>query len=196
MKTLIEELYSQAEMADKAAVRDAFFALRAALSKGEVRAAEPDPSSPVGWRVNTWVKQGILLGFRSGDNADVSADHGKWPFYDKDTLPLKKPGLEAGVRIVMVVGEVTTTLVAATPFTVTVAPVRKPVPVIVTVVSPVTGPLPVEALAAWNGHRLTRPVHRIEAVRFRCSRDALGLFAVELGRALRGFPVRQLRKIG
>ena len=33
MKTLIEELYSQAEMADKAAVRDAFFALRAALSK-------------------------------------------------------------------------------------------------------------------------------------------------------------------
>ena len=62
--------------------------------------------------------------------------------------------------------------------------------------SPVTGPLPVEALAAWNGHRLTRPVHRIEAARFRCTRDALGLFAVELGRALRGFPVRQLRKIG
>jgi 2,3,4,5-tetrahydropyridine-2-carboxylate N-succinyltransferase len=100
MKQLIEELYSQAEMADKAAVRDAFFALRAALSSGEVRAAEPDPSSPMGWRVNTWVKQGILLGFRSGDNADVSADHGKWPFYDKDTLPLKKPGLAAGVRIV------------------------------------------------------------------------------------------------
>jgi 2,3,4,5-tetrahydropyridine-2-carboxylate N-succinyltransferase len=86
--------------ADKSAVRDTFARLRAALSAGEVRAAEPDASSPIGWRVNAWVKQGILLGFRFGDNADVSADHGKWPFYDKDTLPLKKPGLAAGVRIV------------------------------------------------------------------------------------------------
>jgi 2,3,4,5-tetrahydropyridine-2-carboxylate N-succinyltransferase len=30
----------------------------------------------------------------------VSAYHGRWPFYDKDTLPLKKPGVDAGVRIV------------------------------------------------------------------------------------------------
>ena len=43
---------------------------------GEVRAAEPDASSPIGWRVNTWVKQGILLGFRFGDIVDVSMDHG------------------------------------------------------------------------------------------------------------------------
>ena len=86
--------------ADKPAVRATFATLRDALSSGEVRAAEPDASSPIGWRVNTWVKQGILLGFRFGDNADVSADHGRWPFYDKDTLPLKKPGLAAGVRIV------------------------------------------------------------------------------------------------
>jgi 2,3,4,5-tetrahydropyridine-2-carboxylate N-succinyltransferase len=50
--------------------------------------------------VNAWVKQGILLGFRFGDIADVSMDHGRVPFYDKDTLPLKKPGLSAGVRIV------------------------------------------------------------------------------------------------
>jgi 2,3,4,5-tetrahydropyridine-2,6-dicarboxylate N-succinyltransferase len=46
------------------------------------------------------VKQGILLGFRVGAIVDCSADHGRWPFYDKDTLPLKKPGVEAGVRIV------------------------------------------------------------------------------------------------
>ena len=81
-------------------MRAAFAQLREALSAGEVRAAEPDASSPVGWRVNTWVKQGILLGFRFGDMVDVSMDHGRWPFYDKDTLPLKKPGLTAGVRIV------------------------------------------------------------------------------------------------
>ena len=66
----------------------------------QVRAAEPDASSPIGWRVNTWVKQGILLGFRFGDIVDASMDHGTLPFYDKDTLPLKKPGLAAGVRIV------------------------------------------------------------------------------------------------
>ena len=65
-----------------------------------MRAAEPDASSPIGWRVNAWVKQGILLGFRFGDLADQSADQGRWPFYDKDTLPLRKPGLAAGVRIV------------------------------------------------------------------------------------------------
>ena len=50
--------------------------------------------------MNTWVKQGILLGFRFGDIVDASMDHGRLPFYDKDTLPLKRPGLAAGVRIV------------------------------------------------------------------------------------------------
>ena len=100
LQVQIEELFSQAELVDKAVARDAFFALRRALSTGDVRSAEPDASAPGGWRVNTWVKQGILLGFRTGENIDVSADHGKMPFYDKDTLPLKKPGLEAGVRIV------------------------------------------------------------------------------------------------
>jgi 2,3,4,5-tetrahydropyridine-2-carboxylate N-succinyltransferase len=57
-------------------------------------------SSAVGWRVNTWVKQGILLGFRFGDTKDVSMDHGKWPFFDKDTLPMKKYPAGANVRVV------------------------------------------------------------------------------------------------
>ena len=96
----IAQLFGQGAQADKAAAREAFFELQKKLSAGEVRAAEPDPASPSGWRVNTWVKQGILLGFRFGDTIDVSSDHGKWPFYDKDTMPLKKPGLTAGVRIV------------------------------------------------------------------------------------------------
>jgi len=85
---------------DRDAVRATFAQLREALSSGQVRAAEPDAASPVGWRVNTWVKQGILLGFKFGDITDVSMDHGRWPFYDKDTLPLKRPGLAAGIRIV------------------------------------------------------------------------------------------------
>ncbi len=81
-------------------MRSAFARLRAELSAGTVRAAEPDPTSAGGWRVNTWVKQGILLGFKFGDTVDLSMDHGRLPFYDKDTLPLKQPGLAAGVRIV------------------------------------------------------------------------------------------------
>jgi 2,3,4,5-tetrahydropyridine-2-carboxylate N-succinyltransferase len=96
----IARLFAEGAQADKAAAREAFVELRTLLGKGEVRAAEPDQSAPSGWRVNAWVKQGILLGFRFGDTVDVSADHGRWPFYDKDTLPLKKPGLESGIRIV------------------------------------------------------------------------------------------------
>jgi 2,3,4,5-tetrahydropyridine-2-carboxylate N-succinyltransferase len=85
---------------DRDAARATFTRLREALSAGTVRAAEPDPSSAIGWRVNTWVKQGILLGFRFGDTVNVSMDHGRWPFFDKDTLPLKKFGESAAVRIV------------------------------------------------------------------------------------------------
>jgi len=100
LETSIQQLAASGSGADRDAVRAAFAELRAALSAGTVRAAEPDSLSPVGWRVNTWVKQGILLGFKFGDIVDASMDHGKLPFYDKDTLPLKKPGLSAGVRIV------------------------------------------------------------------------------------------------
>ena len=101
--TLSDEILALVEAGasvDRDAARAAFARLRDALSAGTVRAAEPDPSSPVGWKVNTWVKQGILLGFRFGDTVDASMDHGRWPFYDKDTLPLKRFAAGAGVRIV------------------------------------------------------------------------------------------------
>jgi 2,3,4,5-tetrahydropyridine-2-carboxylate N-succinyltransferase len=80
--------------------RLAFTALRAALSDGTVRAAEPDAAAASGWKVNAWVKRGILLGFRFGDIIDMSADHGRWPFFDKDTLPLKSIGAWSAVRVV------------------------------------------------------------------------------------------------
>jgi 2,3,4,5-tetrahydropyridine-2-carboxylate N-succinyltransferase len=96
----IATLFAQGGDADRSAARAAFFDLQEILGRGECRAAEPDSAAPSGWRVNPWVKQGILLGFRFGEIIDVSADHGRWPFYDKDTMSLKKPGLAAGVRIV------------------------------------------------------------------------------------------------
>jgi len=100
--TLAEEIGALASAAepDLERARTAFADLRAALDEGRVRAAEPDGGAASGWRVNAWVKQGILLGFRAGALADVSADHGRWPFFDKDTLPLKRLDLAAAVRVV------------------------------------------------------------------------------------------------
>ena len=96
LKDTIEAIFAAGPGADRDEAREAFARLQRQLSAGEVRSAEPDDASPTGWRVNTWVKQGILLGFRFGDNVDLSM--GGWPFYDKDTMPLKRPG--TGVRIV------------------------------------------------------------------------------------------------
>lgn len=98
LQGVIDALFAQGAAASRDDAREAFHQLQRRLGAGEVRAAEPDPSSPTGWRVNAWVKQGILLGFRFGDIADMSV--AGWPFYDKDTMPLKRPGAHAGVRIV------------------------------------------------------------------------------------------------
>jgi len=66
-----------------------FDAFKAGLNRGEIRAAEPDPSSPTGWRVNPWVKKGILLGFRMGAIVDMSIDARRQPFFDKSTYPVR-----------------------------------------------------------------------------------------------------------
>jgi 2,3,4,5-tetrahydropyridine-2,6-dicarboxylate N-succinyltransferase len=95
----IEALTTSGADADRGRGRAAFARLRAALSAGEVRAADPDPSAPTGWRVNAWVKQGILLGFRVGEVVDV-APSSPLPFFDKDTLPLRPLDAVSGVRIV------------------------------------------------------------------------------------------------
>jgi len=95
----IAALFDQGHAAPRDAARSAFLRLREELAAGRVRAAAPDPASPTGWRVNVWVKQGILLGFRFGDIADMSVA-GQWPFFDKDTMPLKRLDASSGVRIV------------------------------------------------------------------------------------------------
>jgi len=83
--------------ADDPAARVAFLALKAALNSGAVRAAERDATGV--WRVNAWVKAGILLGFRLG-HTQAAATGTPFPFYDKDTYPLRRIGPEDGVRIV------------------------------------------------------------------------------------------------
>ena len=96
----VAALFEQGSAAPRDAARALFVQLRDALSAGRVRAAEPDASSPTGWRVNVWVKQGILLGFRFGDLVDMGVGKGRWPFFDKDTLPVKRLDITSGVRIV------------------------------------------------------------------------------------------------
>src|SRR5919197_1002902 len=80
-----------------AAERALFAEFRGALARGEIRAAEQKPDGA--WRVNSWVKRGILLGFRMGALADMSA-HQSLRFFDKDTYPVRPTSLDDRVRIV------------------------------------------------------------------------------------------------
>jgi 2,3,4,5-tetrahydropyridine-2-carboxylate N-succinyltransferase len=77
-----------------------FADFKTALNEGRVRSAEPCPGAPTGWRVNTWVKKGILLGFRMGGVVEMSVDRDRMPFFDKSTYPVKRFTAESGVRIV------------------------------------------------------------------------------------------------
>ncbi len=99
LRTKIEQYFAAgADVAGDRGAMDAFLELRAALSAGQLRAAEPEPESPLGWRVNTWVKQGILLGFRLGTLVQMGGD--EFSFVDKSTYPARRFGLEEGVRVV------------------------------------------------------------------------------------------------
>lgn len=103
LRTEIERLFAEnpAQYTDEH--RRLFQQFKDALNAGEIRAAEPDPSSArgaTGWRVNAWVKQGILVGFRMGQIVDMSVDASRQPFFDKATFPVKQFSAGSGVRIV------------------------------------------------------------------------------------------------
>jgi 2,3,4,5-tetrahydropyridine-2-carboxylate N-succinyltransferase len=82
---------------EEGAARLAFLELKTALNSGLVRAAERGADGQ--WRANAWVKAGILLGFRLG-RLEPAATGGPFPFYDKDTFPLRMTTLDDGIRIV------------------------------------------------------------------------------------------------
>jgi 2,3,4,5-tetrahydropyridine-2-carboxylate N-succinyltransferase len=98
--SLIEKLFDQAPGHYEEEHQRLFRDFKAALNRGEIRAAEPDVSARSGWRVNAWVKKGILLGFRMGTIADMSVDAAKQPFFDKSTYPVRTFTASDGVRIV------------------------------------------------------------------------------------------------
>src|SRR5215216_4645808 len=77
--------------------RTVFEEFKSALNHGEVRAAEKDANGK--WQVNSWVKQGLLLGFRMGATTDMSVGE-SFKFFDKDTYPGRPTKIEDNVRIV------------------------------------------------------------------------------------------------
>jgi 2,3,4,5-tetrahydropyridine-2-carboxylate N-succinyltransferase len=81
---------------DRADVLRTFEELKGLLNSGTVRAAERVDGR---WRVNHWVKRGIILGFRFGVLQDMSIDD-RFRFFDRSTFPLKKLNLESEVRVV------------------------------------------------------------------------------------------------
>ena len=95
LQAAIENLFDNPQPVYTDGQRDLFFAFRDLLNRGEVRSAEPDSSSESGWRVNSWVKKGILLGFRLGGVIEMSGQ-----FFDKSTYPLRKISASDGVRVV------------------------------------------------------------------------------------------------
>ena len=95
LQSRIEELFARkADQFDEEYFR-AFDELKAALNQGRIRASEPTPS---GWKVNTWVKKGILLGFRIGRVVEMPVTG--FTFCDKHTFPLKQIVPEQAVRVV------------------------------------------------------------------------------------------------
>ena len=95
----IESLFEEKPAAYTKEHEKLFFRLLDLLNRGEIRSAEPDANQPSGWRVNVWVKKGILIGFRIGSVIEMSSG-GVLRFYDKSTYWPKKVTVNSGVRIV------------------------------------------------------------------------------------------------
>jgi 2,3,4,5-tetrahydropyridine-2-carboxylate N-succinyltransferase len=92
----IEDLAAQGDAVNRGAAGDAVADLVQALNAGEIRSAAP--SDDGSWTTNAWVKEGILLGFRIGRMVDYSSE--RFPFYDKNTFPVKPLRKADNVRLV------------------------------------------------------------------------------------------------
>ncbi|MGH9570253.1 MAG: 2,3,4,5-tetrahydropyridine-2,6-dicarboxylate N-succinyltransferase [Candidatus Angelobacter sp.] len=98
LQTDIERFYSAGSLTGEEVARagQIFAEFRRALTQGRVRAAEKRDGR---WSVNTWVKQGILLGFRLGQLEQMGGDSAL-SFIDKNTFPARHFKLEDRVRVV------------------------------------------------------------------------------------------------
>lgn len=97
LKIDIEKLFAKTDFTSDD--REIYENFKTALRRGEIRSAEKDADG--NWHANTWVKQGILLGFRMGKMVEMSKPTETLQFFDKDTFPLRPMTLADGIRIVM-----------------------------------------------------------------------------------------------
>jgi 2,3,4,5-tetrahydropyridine-2-carboxylate N-succinyltransferase len=95
LKSSVERLASLRDVERDAQARRVFTQFRDALTEGKIRAAEKKDKR---WVVNTWVKQGILLGFRLGELTEMG--DGVLSFVDKNTFPARQWKLHDRVRMV------------------------------------------------------------------------------------------------
>ncbi len=101
----IEKFFAEGPVAiGNADAHTSFRLLRDALEEGTLRSAEPDETNPTGWRVNAWVKRGILLGFRLGNLEEAAATDAigrpVLSFVDKGTYPARDFTAKQGIRVV------------------------------------------------------------------------------------------------
>ncbi len=96
LKAAIEELAFRRDAERDPNARKLFLRFRDALTEGKIRAAEKTGGA---WTVNTWVKQGILLGFRVGELSEMG-DAAGLSFVDKDTFPARHWRIGDRVRVV------------------------------------------------------------------------------------------------
>ena len=96
LQSAIERLANLGEVERDPAARQVFMDFRDELTAGKIRAAEKVDGQ---WIVNTWVKQGILLGFRLGELSEMAQD-ASLSFVDKDTFPARRFTVRDRVRVV------------------------------------------------------------------------------------------------
>jgi len=97
LREQIESIAARTSKEFTPADHEVFAEFKHALNRGDIRAAERTSSGE--WQVNSWVKQGILLGFRMGHLIDMSAESGL-KFYDKHTYPIRPTQITENIRIV------------------------------------------------------------------------------------------------
>jgi len=96
LRQRIADLVDQGDAVNRGAAGNAVADLVQALNAGDIRAASPNDDGS--WTTHAWVKQGILLGFQIGRIVDYSTD--EFPFYDKNTFPVKPLRKADNVRLV------------------------------------------------------------------------------------------------
>ena|SRR5438270_708374 len=95
LQSAIERLATLGEVEGNPDARKIFLEFRQQLTQGKIRAAEKIDGQ---WKINPWVKQGILLGFRLSELSKMGTD--TLSFVDKDTFPARQFTVDDHVRLV------------------------------------------------------------------------------------------------